>query len=370
MKAQKGVFMKKILFVILFSMFIIPVSAQELPDITDDIEIRTKWYREEEVGKYHPKGEELPGYTENPDKVTYSTIGSYSSANCLLPTEYYNFYVINLKKYKIVNKTKYIKFTNFKYDNNITVLLNRVKINFEVISNKDDELIIGFSKSLETEKLTLFADYSGSYNVTMYLDEDLTQVTVSKDIVDAKILIPDRTWITSETTYYTTSSETAYENNDLVTYLGNNDTCRAIRINTYRYKIEKHYYDNEYHTYVENYLPDMTDIKVYYKGEELVKTVEVPVYEKITEYITEYITKYQTIEVPKEIIKTIEINKEPTNTENEIKECPPEVITEVTYVDKIKKITTIPKKIYILIFSMITIIFILIAWLIKKYVTR
>lgn len=370
MKAQKGEYMKIILLFIMLSTFLPKASAEELPDITNDIEIRTKWYIEEEVGQYYPKGEDLLGYKENPDKVTYSLIGSYSSSNCLLPEENYSIHRVNLKKYKIVNKTKYIKFTNFKYDDNIIILLNGNKTYFEIISNKDNELILAYSKALATEDLTLVVYHEEPYNITMYNDDDLTQVTISKDINGEKLLVPDHTWITPETTYYTTSSETALEKNDLISYLGSGDTCRVKRINTYRYKMEKKYYDDEYHTYVENYLPDMSDIKVYYKGEELIKTVEVPVYETITEYITEYVTKYQTIEVPKEIIKTIEIPNKEVNCEVKSTECKPEIITEISYVDKIKKVSIIPKKIYLLIISMSVIILFLIIWLIKKYVTR
>jgi len=364
--------MKKILLFILLIIFTSPVQAEELPDITKDIEIRTKWYREEEVGKYHPKGEDLLGYIENPDKITYSDYySSYSNKNCLLSSENYLISQMNLKKYQVVIYTKYIKLSNFKYNDNVIIFNNGKKESFKVILNENNETVIELYMGYPTENLMLFVDYNEPYNITMYFDKKLTRVTLSKDINGEKMLIPDKSWITEQTEFDTISTENTYNNSGLVTYIGSSELCAFKQKYTYRYKIEKHYYDNEYHAYIEGYLPDMTDIKVFYKGEELIKTIEVPVYEKVTEYIT----KHQTIEVPKEVIKTVEVYPEKTLTNCECpssstdSECSPQVITEIQYVDKIKEVETVPKNIYILIISLTIIIIILTSYLIKKYVT-
>lgn len=386
--------MKKILLLFIMIIFIFPVYAEELPDITDDIEIRTKWYREEEVGQYHPKGDDLLGYIENPDKIKYSETSGYSPSNCLLPTENYNIYKTHIYKYKYVSFTRYITLTNFEYNDNITVFYQGNKQSYDIISNDNNKVVLKLSQAVSTEYLLFFIDYEKAYNITLSFDEELQTIALSKDIDGEKVLIPDHTWL-SENTYYRTSTSTVnIINNDLVIHMGSSDTCRYQRIYTYRYKIEKIYYDDNYHHFVEGYLPDMSDIKVYYKGEELIKTVEVPVYEKIIEYVT----KYQTIEVPKEVIKTIEIpkeiiktvevpvetiktievcsKKESSNTklcecpETNDSSCPPSTITEVVSLEQIKEFVKLPKLIHFLVLSFAPFVIIIVFLTIKKYVIR
>jgi len=361
--------MKKILFLTLLFMSILNVKAEELPEITNDIEIRTKWYKEEIVGKYHPKGEDLLGYIENPDKITYGNFGGYSANNCLVSEENYVISKMTLNKYKMINYTKIIKFTNFKYSDNVFVFEGGNLRNFEILSNENDEFIIQVTPVINTKDLMLFVDYEEPYNISIYADINLNIHTISKDINNKKVLIPDKTWITKESTFFETTSTTLYGNNALVTYNGSSETCKIKQIYTYRYKIEKVYYDQEYHKYVENYLPDMTDIKVYYKGEKLIEKVEVPIYEKVIEYKTIEVPKeiIKTIEVPKEIVKTIEV---PKIIENEGKECNSEIIKEIKYLDRIKEVYKIPKYIYLIVSTLIILIIILLLWLRKKYVER
>lgn len=386
--------MKKILLLFIMIIFIFPVYAEELPDITNDIEIRTKWYREEEIGQYHPKGDDLLGYTENPDKIEYSITSGYSSNYCLLPTENYLVYKTKIYKYKYVYYTKYITLTDFEYNNNVAIFYKGNKQNYDIISNDSKTVVLKLSLAASTEDLLLFIDYEKPYNITLSFDEELQTIALSKDINGEKVLIPDKTWITEDTTYFDSTSTANIVNKDLITHMGSNETCRYQQIYTYRYKINKIYYDDNYHHFVEGYLPDMSDIKVYYKGEELIKTVEVPVYEKVIEYVT----KYQTIEVPKEIIKTIEVPKEiiktvevPVETiktietcsdkessdtkpcecpiNNELS-CPQQAIIQVVSLNQIKSFIKSSKLIHFVVLSFIVSVFILIFLIIKKYVIR
>lgn len=380
--------MKKIILILMLIIIIIlPVEAEELPDITNDIEIRTKWYKEKEIGKYHPKGDDLLGYMENPEKIKYSEYSTYSDAYCLLPEENNLIYKQRLYKYKYVSYTQYITLTNFEYSDNVFIFYQGNKQSYEVISNENNKVVLKLPLPVSTEYLLFFIDYEGTYNITLYFDEALSIIALSKDINREKVLIPDRTWLSDNTYYRTGTSSTNIINSNLITHIGTTDTCRYQKIYTYRYKIEKEYYDNEYHNYIEGYLPDMNEIKVYYKGKELIKTVEVPIEVPIYEKVIEYVTKYQKVEVPKEVIKTVEVPVEVIKTvevcsKNEALQnsncqsstsdiiCPPQIINQVVSIEKLKEIIKYPQIIYISLFSMIVTIVILIYLIIKKYVAR
>ena len=376
--------MKKILLLFIMLIFIFPVYAEELPDITNDIEIRTKWYRKEEVGQYHPKGDDLLGYIENPDKIKYSETSGYSTSNCLLPTENYLVYKTKIYKYKYVSYTKYITLTNFEYNDNVAIFYEGKQQKYDIISNDNNKIVLKLPQAFSTEYLLFFIDYEKPYNITLSFDEELQTIALSKDVNGKKVLIPDHTWLSENTYYRTSTSTTNIINNDLIIHMGSSDNCRYQRIYTYRYKINKVYYDDNYHHFVEGYLPDMSDIKVYYKGKELIKTVEVPVYEKVIEYVT----KYQTIEVPKEIIKTVKVPVETIKTievcstkespnnklcecpETNESSCPPSTITKVVSLEQIKEFVKMPKLIHFLILSFTPFAIIIIFLIIKKYVIR
>ncbi len=368
--------MKKSLLIIILIISLIPytVKGDELPDITDDIEIRTKWYKEELIEKYYPKGEALPGYLEDQNKKSYSNYGAYHPDYCTYPKDKYDIIQTIIFEYKNITFTQYIKFINFEYNDNITIVYEGEKEDFNIISNDNNELVIELNRLKTTPELMLFVDYNLEYDIEMYFDKELTKLTLKKHIANEKVLIPDRTWVNKNSTYYTTTDTVGYSTTGLVNNLGSTKRCRYRTINTYRYKIEKHYYDDNYYNKldVEGYIPDMTDFKIYYKGEELIKTVEVPIYEKVTEYIT----KYKTIEVPKEIIKTIkvevpvevEVQKDESNKETD---CPEPLLKEqVKYIDKIKKIYKTPKYMYLIIGSLSLIIITLSTILIKKMSTN
>ena len=75
--------MKKISFIIIILFLTISkVSANELNDITENVEIKAKWYKEVKEETYYKKGVYLPGYTEDPSQIRYSNDFKWGESYC------------------------------------------------------------------------------------------------------------------------------------------------------------------------------------------------------------------------------------------------------------------------------------------------
>ena len=353
--------MKKILFILMMILLINPVKANEYQDITEDIEIRYKWYKEVVEGDYYPIKEKQPDYLIDYTKLKYGNYSIWKNSYCDFSNENYLKESKTIRDYKKVRDTRYIKLENFSFKNNIKIYQNNKLLDYKIISDDGSTVKIDLKKNYRSETIILNIENAQNYKITFYVDENFTKLVISKDVVNETLLIPDKTWITENTNYDRIFVEGIYDDNDLIWKMNEYDLCRVSEIYVYKYQIKKEYYDDNYHKNVDGYIKDENDYKVFYKGEPITNTIEI-IQEKIVkepqiEYI--YIEKEnEKNDSSKEIQENLEIDK-PTK-----KDCLPEIQTEIIE----KEILKIPKKIYIIISVLLLIIILLITKLYKKYV--
>ena len=116
--------MKKIIIILVFLLsmvsIVIEVKADEelspeteteqLLDITNDIEIRYKWYKEERVeGTYYLKGKTLKGYLEDKTITKYGKPIYDNSQICASPESYYNFSSSTSYGHSMIIEMRYVK---------------------------------------------------------------------------------------------------------------------------------------------------------------------------------------------------------------------------------------------------------------------
>lgn len=225
-----------------------------------------------------------------------------------------------------------------------------------------------------------FVDTNEEYKINLYMNKFFQDHTLSKNITNEKISIPDKTWITDKTEYGIITTTDVYDNSDLTIILNRVEECTYRDILVYRYNTERQYYDG-YHTYVEGYLKDINDYKYYYKGEPIkeepiIQTIEIIKEKIIKEPLIEYVYVETNNKTNKPQIEYIYVEKENNLNENKNDssnnetKCHPEIITNTKIKKEIveKEIFKIPKIIYIIGFIMTIIIIILIIKNRKKYV--
>lgn len=346
--------MKKILISLLL-IFTIPVNlakAEELPDITSDVEIRYKWYKEVIKGDYYPKREQLDGYFEDNSKIKYGNLSSWSEENCNLPNEYYmkeyDFYNI----YKKVVNVRYIKLENFTFDNNIEIYQNNSKIDYLLISS-DDNVVIDLKNGYFAETLSFHIKYEKDYKISLYREKYLNQVVLAKNVLRDELLIPDETWIVNTTPFETYYTSDVHKETGLTKKIKQYQVCRYREMYAYKYKIEKEYYDDNYHFNIDGYIKDINDYQIIYKGIPITNTIK--------------ITEEKIIKEPQ--IKYVYIQNEDNLKESDSStkiDCPQQIQTKVEYLEK--KEFKVPKKVYAIIILMSIIIIFLLVKLYKKYV--
>ena len=167
--------------------------------------------------------------------------------------------------------------------------------------------------------------------------------------------MPDKTWITEDTYFIKYDGNVYYEITDLTTLTNEYEVCRYREKYVYKYQVKKEYYDDNYYANIDGYIKDISDYKIFYKGEPITNTIEITKEKIVKEPQIEYIY------VPNEN----EMQKNDSSKEkNETSEtnCLPKIETEI--IEKFK----IPKKLYIIIVLLLLVILILIRKLYKKYV--
>lgn len=317
-------------------------------NITNDAIVKFKWYKLYEYnGTYYEKGENLDGYFEDENRIIYGNYTNWDYNYCKYSRDNYVVESQNERIYKKIVDTQYVKFINFKFDNNIRIFNNTEEIEFEVVRQSDNEVFLNLGRLYEVSNILLYVDSDESYDIYFYFDRSQTMLSLSKKNEKSKIIIPDASWIKDNSTYATEYTHTNYLNNEFKTYQGLRPSCRVKPIKTYRYKLNKRYYDEEYHEYVEGYVPDLDD------------------------YLVEYISKLPTnnvfiTEIKKEFVpidKYIYLDSEKIKNTGELniqkdEECSSEPIVETKYIENevIKKIYAIPKKIYLILLILILII--------------
>lgn len=364
--------MKKIIILFLCIFCLETVSAVELKDVTNDTQIKYKWYQETITeGFYHPKKEKTPEYLEDKNNIKYGDYSEWGSEYCSYSKENYLIEEKNINTYEKVAKTKYLSIEFIKVDGEycidclgeIKIFSERETIDYKILIQNDKVIRIELPKEYDTEKLWFYIEADRIYNMYLFKDINLQNMNLAQYVKRTKILIPNKNWITGKTTFVKETTEEEIPNNDFIRNIETTKVCRVREINTYRYKTQKKYYDNNYYTYLENHIPDINNYIVYYTNEFPTDTIE------ITKTISEpiYLNKYTYIESDNETNKLDEENK---ITEQEtIKEqstIAEKIVYRTEYVDKV--VNKIPKKIYLLLSLLLIIVVILSIKLMKKKV--
>lgn len=334
------------------------VKAKEFPEITNDIEVRYKWYKEipSEVGEYVPLREVTPNDKVDYNKIKYIGIDNdYSEKNCYLPSEYYLLNQKYTREYSKVYNIKYVLIEDIEYNKNLKIYYGNKPIHFSVISYEDNKLKIDLIKASIPSKLLFFIDNDDEYTISLYRDENFQNKTLSKTFKNQKVAIPDSEWINEHTIFYKYTTTEYYEENSLIKLISEKVACSYKEKYVYKYETKKEYYDDKYHLNVDGYIKDLNNYKIYYKGNLITNTIEV--------------IKEKKIEIPK--IEYVYIEKQPTESDSSnINDCPEKtkVTTETKYVEK--EVYKTPRKIYIILALLIIIITILIIKICKKHVER
>ena len=175
--------------------------------------------------------------------------------------------------------------------------------------------------------------------------------------LNEELLIPDSTWITDETYYINYYTGETLRETGLTKLKESTQICRYQEIYVYKYKIEREYYDDNYHLHVDGYIKDEKDYQIFYQENPIINTVEITTEKIIKEPKIEYIY------IPNENnIEKIDSSKET--------QCTPKIETKIKKeIQTIEKeIFKIPKKIYLIIAILILTIIILLAKLMRNRV--
>lgn len=342
---------------------------EELKDITSNVEIRYKWYKEKITGDYYPLKDEQIGYIVDMNKIKPGSVGTWSSYNCGLPQNHYFLEYDFQMTYECVKDIRFVEIKGITYDNNIKIYYQNEPIDYQIVTNKENLIVINLIIKYRPDTLIFYIDTDKEYQITLYTDQYLTTPILTKKISSNVPIIPDETWKTSTTSYEKHYTTDEYKETTLTKRKKKSQICRATEIVAYKYKVEREYYDDNYHTYVEGYIKDETDYKLFYKEEPIINTIE----------ITKEITKEKIVKQPqiqyiylpsKNEIQKIDSSKNIENNNIEKKECTPQIKTEIKteFVPVEKYLFKIPKKVYIIITILILVIVLLLIKLYKKYV--
>lgn len=330
--------MKKIITLLTLFLLLPVASASDSIDITDKSEIKYKWYKiEKEDGIYYEKGKNLEGYIE--DKNNYKVSYNYtlwSQSNCYDSRE--NF-VIESKQtyiYESVIKIKYILLEDIEEKDikEISIYSGNKKIEHKIISTSDKKIKIDLQSLYYVDDLWMYIDSTKPYKILTSPNESFALLALSKNVENTKILLPDKTWITNKTVYNTEYNDAFRHKTDFIKSIRSETNCRKAKIYTYRYKIKKIYYDDNYYKFIPNYIKDESDYIIEYTSKIPTKTITITNTKKEQIIKKEYIYN----EAIKEVIKKEEKqNTAPINN------------TKYIETQTIKKVTKVPKRVYLLI---------------------
>lgn len=318
------------------------VKAEESINITENIKIKYKWYIEEKVDEtYLPKGSQLTEYLENPYDVKYGKYSNWSYDLCSSSREKYIVDENTERIYKKVQAARYIKIVNLSNPNVVRVFINLYEIPSEKKLVSNDTVIIDLKNMVDIENIQIYIDTLGEYDIYMSSSEAILALSVYKHVVNERLIKPDKTWITDKTTYAVDYLHENVPENEFRKFTGFRTSCRIKEILTYHYKLKKKYYDNNYHEYIEGYIPDTSDYIVEYTGELPERIINITKTVKEITPIKEYI-----------YLENDNSTKDnDSKNENKVTEQPQKQITKTKYIEK--KITEkekyIPLKIYIIL---------------------
>lgn len=306
--------MKKIILSLIIFLLIPVVHGIELSEL-DNYEIKYKFYKEIVDFKYYPKGELLEGYQEDENNIQYSDYTRWQD-NCIVndnkEIEYKNEYTYS--EIKKVGSIKIFDFSQERDQTGIIVYEGNKKINYQNVSPSWNEIHLKLDNYYNASDLLIYAFFLNKvdYTITIYSDYDFQEPILTRRITRSNFynVIVDSKFYVYPDAYIEKTYDIELEDNFFRKKITENTKCRYRNILTYRYKIDREYYDDNYYDDIPGYQKDYEDYKIYYQ--KVIDYIEVP--KGIKEYITvpEYkyfeIPKYEYIEVPK--YEYIEIEKQ------------------------------------------------------------
>lgn len=358
----------KLLTIILSCMLFlnnIYASTNSKNDITANTTIKYKWYIEEQIdGKYHHIGENLPDYIEDSSDITYGNYTNWNSKYCDYSKDKY---LIDEKierwRYKKVRPVNFIILENLQTEEKIRVFSKNQELEYTKKEISENKIILTLKTNYDVDKLWFYIKTDKEYDITLTAYENIDLPSLSKHVQNSSILFPDETWINSTNIYvdsYVGSYEEENAFNELIqTY----NTCRVREIKTYRYKVERKYYDENYHEYIEGYIPDTQDYIVEYNGDFPTNIIEITKteFQPVNKYIYIEPENSNKLATKENIKEEVEVEEQTSNN------CiihQDKVIEKIKYVDK--ETYKVPKKIYILIIILILVIILQTIKLIKR----
>ena len=354
--------MKKIIiFSILMLLFIPNIKATDISEIEKNIKIEYKWYKEENIEDiYHPAKEKLVGYIENSFDYRLGAPSNWDEKYCEYNLDYYE--IEKQYTYKRVDKIRYLEINDIEPSkiNKVEIYYQgqKLKIN-NILSNSSSKIsIYDLKNEYFLEELLFYIEADSDYDLRLFRERYPQIKTIQKSIRNDKILVPDKTWILSNTNYIESSSKEPPLINGFIKQETIKKKCRIREKKTHRYKLEKKYYDNNYHEYIEGYYPDYQNYIVKYFGSTITENViiEKPIIKKQIE------KEYIYLKEPSEKEITTKENEE-TRSNNEVTKCD---TPEIKYIEKevVNENKKISKKTKIIIAFLGLIILIETIWLI------
>lgn len=339
------------------------VFADEYPEITSDVEIRYKWYKEIVTGDYYPLKDISVEDKIDKNKIRYGNYSEWKSNYCSLSTEHYQISTRKRYKYNKAESIRYIILENFEYKDNIKIYYENKPLEYKILSQDNKQVKIELNCLYLAETLLFYITDETNYKITLYRTSLFDKEVISKEIENEEILIPNKTWINKNSSFVEEITGESYKDSDLTKKISSYDECRYREKYVYKYEVKREYYDENYYKDVEGYIKDINDYKFYYKVEPITNTIEIIKEKIIKEPQIEYIyIEYDEINKPSNEINENDPSKD-KEIINEI-DCQQAVKKEV----KIKEVFKIPRMVYILVSVLILIIIILIVKISKKYV--
>lgn len=266
--------MKKVLIILITLLFVNDVYATNTDNIS---KVEYKWYKEEKIEEtYYPKKDKLLGFNEDENQIKFGDYSEWNNKYCSYSKDYYSVEEKELNKYRKVINTRYIELEynprNIPHDSfkEIKIFYEQKNINYKVIKNDEYVVKIDLEKEYDTEKLSFYIDIDSRYLIYLSNNIELTKLSLGYLVMpqfDGKELKINDKWIINESTFVDELTNEENDDSKLKYKLGKEKSCRIREIYTYRYKLKRKYYDDNYHIFIDGYIPDIDNSIIYYLDE-------------------------------------------------------------------------------------------------------
>lgn len=245
-----------------------------------ETEMRYKWYKEEVEGEFLEYGKisekykiksNIPYYEEYTDwslecdnvyDAEYKILNGYQE---ILPVRY-----VEISKF---NKLVTLKQLTTYYKNepiNSQYFYKKPAVEGSNIFDQDSKYIIDLKKEYDIKDIKILVRFLESdiskFKITLYNDRELTKINASNYVYSSEEFHkPNKDWL-EESSWtnmeYTTEEITPSDFNKIY----NNITfCRYRPKYYYWFNVKRKYYDDNYYNYVDGYIKDEDNYKLYYK---------------------------------------------------------------------------------------------------------